>query len=114
MLFVGSVTLVLLGIDVMEERVLLGQSVLIGLGGAFHIVAATETRLTDRLAWYRWTGAGDVLIGCSLPIGLSGSDSPIYVLLVGVGGLSLAGMGFDMLAFHGRYTRGERLDCDGG
>ncbi|WP_254531764.1 hypothetical protein [Natrinema gelatinilyticum] len=110
---VGGSGVVLLGARVIQTPVLLGQMGLLGLAGLFDIVAATDTRLTDRWAWYRWNGAGSILLGLSFPLGLVGSGWAFF-LLTSAGGLSLVVMGIDMLAFHGRYTREERLDRDSG
>ncbi|WP_254525270.1 hypothetical protein [Natrinema caseinilyticum] len=112
LLLVGGSGIFLLGADPLQTPALLGQTGLLGLAGLFDIVAATDTRLTDRWAWYRWNGAGNVLLGLSFPVGLAGSGWAFF-LLTSVGGLSLVVMGIDMLAFHGRYTRGERLDRNG-
>jgi hypothetical protein len=54
---------------------------------------------------------GNVLLGLSLPLGLLDSGPDVFLVVVALGGLSLAAMGVDMLAFHGKYTRGERLDA---
>ncbi|WP_408957028.1 hypothetical protein [Natrinema sp. 74] len=113
LLLVAGGGLVLLGTDALDAPLLLAQLALMGLAGVFDIVAATETQLTDRWAWYRWSGAGNVLLGLSLPLGFAESGGLFFLLLAGVGGLSLAAMGVDMLAFHGQYTRGERLDRTG-
>ncbi len=111
LLVTGGVAL--LGTDALDAPAFLAQLTLLGLAGVFDIVAAIETPLTDRWAWYQWSGAGNVLLGLSLPLGFAGTDGLFLLLLTGVGGLSLAAMGIDMLAFHGKYTRGERLDREG-
>ena len=96
---------------VFEAPVLLGQVTMLGLAGCCDIVAATDTRLTDRWPWYRWSGLGNVLLGVALPLGAVGSDDTlVFAVVAGVGGLSLVAMGIDMLVFHGAYTRGQRLD----
>lgn len=110
LLLVSGGGIALLGTDGLEASMFLVQVALLGLAGVFDIVAATDTGLTDRWAWYRWSGAGNVLLGLSLSFGFVGSDSLFFLLLAAVGGISLAVMGLDMLAFHGKYTRGERLD----
>lgn len=110
LLLVSGGGIVLLGTGGLEKPIFLVQVALLGLAGVFDIVAATDTGLTDRWAWYRWSGAGNVLLGLSLPLGFAGSDSLLFLLLTAVGGVSLAAMGIDMFAFHGKYTRGERLD----
>ncbi|MFA9417482.1 hypothetical protein [Natrinema sp. HArc-T2] len=93
---------------------LLGQVTLLGLAGCCDIIAATDTRLTDRWAWYQWSGLGNVLLGLALPLGFVGSDNGlVFAVVAGIGGLSLVAMGIDMLVYHGTYTRGERLDRNG-
>lgn len=103
----------LLGTDVLDVPVVLAQLTLLGLAGVFDVVAATDTGLTDRWAWYRWSGIGSILLGLSLPLGIAGTGGLFFLLLTAAGGLSLAAMGVDMLAFHGKYTHGERLDRKG-
>ena len=103
----------LLGTGMFTEPLFFLQATLLGLAGICDVVAATDSTLTDRLAWYRWSGLGNILLGVSLPLGFAGSMDPSGLALLAVvtlGGLSLAAMGVDMLAFHGKYTRGERLD----
>ena len=102
---------VLLVENLLKTPLLLSQVTLLGLAGIFDIVAATDTRLTDRWAWYQWSGLGNICLGLSLPLGFVGSKNSLFFVLVAViGGLSLAAMGIDMLVYHGQYTRSERLD----
>ncbi|ELZ16031.1 hypothetical protein C476_17497 [Natrinema limicola JCM 13563] len=102
---------VLLVENLLKTPLLLSQVTLLGLAGIFDIVAATDTRLTDRWAWYQWSGLGNILLGLSLPLGFVGSENSLFLVLVAaIGGLSLAAMGIDMLVYHGQYTRSERLD----
>jgi len=102
---------VLLVENLLKTPLLLSQVTLLGLAGIFDIVAATDTRLTDRWAWYQWSGLGNILLGLSLPLGFVGSENSLFfVLVAAIGGLSLAAMGIDMLVYHGQYTRSERLD----
>jgi hypothetical protein len=97
------------------DPVIAGQIALLGIAGVVDLVAATDTRLTAHVAWYRWSGLGNILLGMALPLGFAGSGNTLVFLVVtSVGGVTLAAMGIDMLAFHGQYTRGERLDRDGG
>lgn len=103
---------VVFGDGALGRPLLLAQVLLMGLAGVADVVAAVDSPLTDLLAWYRWSGLGNVLLGLSLPLGFVGTSTAELALFVatGIGGLSLAAMGLDMLAFHGRYTRGEGLD----
>lgn len=103
----------LVGTSIVDSPVLLAQVGLLGVAGLCDVIGATDTPLTGRFAWYRWSGLGNVLLGVSLPFGFAGTETPGGLALLAVvtlGGLSLAAMGLDMLAFHGKYTRGERLD----
>jgi hypothetical protein len=110
LLVVAGGALAFLGDDALANPVFLVQVTLLGLAGVCDIVAATDTVLTDRVAWYQWSGLGNVLLGISLPLGMVTSGIDVFLLVVAVGGLSLAAMGVDMAVFHGRYTRGDRLD----
>jgi hypothetical protein len=114
LLVIAAGALALLGGGALEEPLLVVQVTLLGLAGVCDIVAATDTALTERLAWYQWSGLGNILLGVSLPLGVVDSGGlDIFLIVVALGGFSLAAMGLDMLAFHGKYTRGERLDHDG-
>ncbi len=105
---------VLLVENLFKTALLLSQVTLLGLAGIFDIVAATDTQLTARWAWYQWSGLGNIFLGLSLPLGFVGSKNSLFFILVAaIGGLSLATMGIDMLVYHGKYTRGERLDRNG-
>ncbi|RZH67195.1 hypothetical protein [Natrinema altunense] len=106
--------IVVLGDGLLETPVLLVQVTLMGVAGVCDIIAATDTRLTARWAWYRWGGLGNILLGLSLPLGFAESGTGrLFVVVVAIGGLSLGLMGVDMLVYHGKYTRDERLDRDG-
>jgi len=105
---------VLLVENLLKTPLLLSQVTLLGLAGIFDIVAATDMQLTARWAWYQWSGLGNISLGLSLPLGFVGSKNSLFFILVaGIGGLSLAAMGIDMLVYHGKCTRGERLDRNG-
>ncbi len=104
----------LVGPDLLSEPLLLAQATLLGLAGVFDIVAATDNWLTERWGWYQWSGLGNILLGLALPLAFVGSGDRLFLLgVTAIGGLSLAAMGLDMAAFHGKYTRGERLDQSG-
>lgn len=110
---VGASAGVLTGGTLPGRPVLVGQVLLVGLAGVCNLVAAVDRHLTDAWAWYQWSGLGNVLLGLSLPLGFVGSaDALLFLLVTGVGGLSLAAIGVDMLAFHGAYTQGTRFDAD--
>ncbi|MDB9235891.1 hypothetical protein PN419_15545 [Halorubrum ezzemoulense] len=100
---------VLLGGDLLATSVLAIQVSMIALAGICDLVAATGS--FGGWAWYRWGGLGNILLGLSLPLGFVGTawDS-IFLLVTGLGGLSLTAMGIDLVAFHGRYTQQTLLD----
>jgi hypothetical protein len=100
---------VLLGGDLLATSVLAIQVSMIALAGICDLVAATGS--FGGWAWYRWGGLGNILLGLSLPLGFVGTawDS-IFLLVTGLGGLSLTAMGIDLVAFHGRYTNQTLLD----
>lgn len=106
---VAAVAAVWLGGDLLATPVLAMQVTMIALAGACDLVAATDG--FGGWAWYRWSGLGNILLGLSLPMGFVGTawDS-LFVLVTGLGGLSLATMGLDMVVFHGTYTRQTPLD----
>ncbi|ELY80992.1 hypothetical protein [Natrinema gari] len=113
-LVLAAGAIVVLGGGLVETAVLLVQVTLMGVAGVCDIVAATDTRLTARWAWYRWNGLGNILLGLSLPLGFVGSGTGLlFVVVVSIGGLSLGLMGIDMLVYHGTYTRDERLGRNG-
>jgi hypothetical protein len=95
---------VLLGSDLLATPVLAMQVTMIALAGICDLVAATDG--VGGWAWYRWSGLGNILLGLSLPLGFVGTQwDVIFLLVTGLGGLSLTAIGIDMLAFHGTYTR---------
>lgn len=113
LLLVAAAGIALLGGDFAGEPAFLAQVSLLGLAGLADVTAAVDSPLTDRLAWYRWNGLGYILLGLSFPFGFveTGGVEGVALLVTTVaGGLSLAAMGVDLLAFHGKYTRSERLD----
>lgn len=103
----------LFGGDILGRPALVSQVVLLGLAGVCDLFAAIDRNPTNHWAWYQWSGIGNILLGISLPLGFVGSSDTLFFLLVtSVGGLSLAAIGVDMLAFHGVYTHGDQLDAD--
>lgn len=115
LLGVVTVFLTIFGSAVLEEPLLLVQTVGLAVAGLLDVAAAVENPLNEYLAWYQLSGLGNVCIGCVFPLGMVDSagtlDGGIVVLAIAaIGGLSLVVMGADMAAFHGKYTRGERLD----
>ncbi|WP_254841044.1 hypothetical protein [Natronomonas marina] len=109
LLAVAVVVVTLLGDGLLATPVLAGQVLLVALAGGCDLLAAADR--PGGWAWYRWSGLGNVLLGLSLPLGVFGTaGGSLYLLLAGVGGLSLALLGVDLLVFAGRYTRGTQLD----
>jgi len=103
----------LFGGDILGRPVLVSQLVLLGVAGVCDLFAAIDRNMTSHWAWYQWSGLGNILLGMSLPLGFLGSSDALFFLLVtSVGGLSLAAIGVDMLAFHGLYTHGNRLETN--
>jgi hypothetical protein len=103
----------LLGADLLDDPILLAQVTLLGSGGVAYLLGSVQRLPTGPLAWYQYQGLGNVLVGLSLPLGFLDStigNEVFFLAVTAIGGLSLAAMGVDMLAFHGQYTRGERLD----
>jgi len=99
----------LLGRDLLETPVVAMQVSMVALAGACDLVAATDG--FGGWAWYRWSGLGNILLGPSLPLGFVGTAWDLFFLLVaGLGGLSLTVIGMDLFAFHGTYTRQTPLD----
>jgi uncharacterized membrane protein HdeD (DUF308 family) len=80
----------------------------LALAGACDLLAAVDTRLTRRVPWYKWSGAGSILLGVSLPLGLvptggwATDDLGMFgvMLLVGV---TSAAIGVEMLLFDGEH-----------
>ena len=100
---------VLLGSNLLATPVLAMQVSMIALAGICDFVAATDG--LGGWAWYRWSGLGNILLGLSLPLGFVGTPwDLIFLLVTGLGGLSLTAIGIDMLAFHGTYTRRTPLN----
>jgi len=110
----STAVVAVLGIEALQRPVLLVQIVLLGSGGLAYLLGSVDSLRRGPLAWYQYNGLGSVGIGLSLPLGFVGQSGPtsVFLLVTGLGGLSLAAMGVDLLAFHGKYTRGERLDAD--
>lgn len=111
LLAVAGAGAVVLRAELLSRPVLALQFGLTGLAGLCNLVAAT-----DRLSagqWYQWSGLGNVFLGVSLPLGVTGGPV-LFGVFASVGGLSLAAIGLDMLLFHGRYMHQEGFDSDPG
>lgn len=106
---VATVAVVLLGGDPLATPVSTVQILVFALAGGCDLVAATDS--FGGRAWYRWSGLGGVLPGASLPPGFVGTVcDPTFVLVTGLGGVSLPAIGIDTPAFRGTYTGQTSLD----
>ena len=109
LILVASVVVVLAGGSFLRSPVLAVQVLLLATAGVFDVAAGFETRLTERFAWYKLSGLGYVSLGLSLPFGLADTTGMLPLFLGALGGLSLAGMGIDMLLFDGKHVYSEPL-----
>ena len=96
--------------SLVEDPSLAVQTGLVAIAGVFDVAAGFETRLTERVGWYKLSGIGNISLGLSLPFGFVGTMELLPLALTVLGGLSLAGMGVDMLLFDGRHVYSEPLD----
>ncbi|WP_436901293.1 hypothetical protein [Halovenus halobia] len=103
----GSVTT--LGSGILSRPLIAIQLAALGLAGIFDLVSGIERLPNGPLAWYQWSGLGNLCLGLSLPLGFLGGETVLLAVLT-LGGLSLAAIGVDMLVFHGAYTKGTPLD----
>ena len=104
----GAVVAVLRG-ALFDRPVLAVQVGAVGVAGVLDVLAGFDTRLTERVRWYRLSGLGNIFLGISLPFGLVDTTHTLPLLLTVLGGLSLAAMGIDMLLFDGRHVYSEPL-----
>jgi hypothetical protein len=109
LLVVAMGAAVALGSDVFSEPLLAVQLLALGVAGGCNLLAGIERLPMGPLAWYQWSGIGNLCLGVALPLGFAGGE-PVLLAVIAIGGLSLAAMGVDMFLFHGAYTRGRRLD----
>lgn len=100
-----------LGTEILSKPLIAIQLAALGLAGIFDLLSGIERLPTGPVAWYQWSGLGNLCLGLSLPLGFVGGETILLAVLT-LGGLSLAALGVDMLVFHGAYTRGNRLDRD--
>lgn len=82
------------------------QLAALGLGGACDIVSAVDSPLTRRVPWYKWSGAGSILLGISIPLGVvpTGSQEGDALFLFGMtvlASLSITAIGVELLLFDG-------------
>jgi hypothetical protein len=104
---VGAATA--LGGDILSEPLIAVQLIALALAGVCDLIAAIDRLPAGSLAWYQWSGLGNICLAVALPLAFVGGEVFLFGLMM-VGGLSLAAMGVDMLVFHGEYTRGNRLN----
>jgi hypothetical protein len=96
----------------LDAPLLVAQLATLAAAGALDVVAGTDTPLTDRVAWYRLSGLGNVFLAVSLPLGLIESVETLPLVLALLGSGSLAVIGVDMLIFDGRHAYTEPLAAD--
>ncbi|MFB6101951.1 MAG: hypothetical protein ABEJ73_05245 [Haloplanus sp.] len=108
----AGVTLLSVGILATPARML--QAGLLATAGVLDVVAAVDTPLTDRVDWYRLSGAANVALGLALPVGLLdwGTDTggTVFVAVSAVGGLALAAIGVDICLYAGAHIYERPLD----
>lgn len=80
----------------------------LALAGTCDLIAAVDTRLTGRVPWHKWSGAGSLLLGVSLPLGLIPTggwvtDDLAMFGLMTLAGLTTAAIGLEMLLFDGEH-----------
>lgn len=101
------------GVDVLSNP---QASVLIGalvLAGALDVVAAVESPITERIAWYRLVGVAHIILGVVISLWFAGAvgtglvDLAIFAFVL----FSTAGVGIDMLFFDGRHFYQEPLEA---
>lgn len=96
--------LVVFGAALRRSPPLALQAGLLTLAGVLDVAAAGDTTL---VSWYRLSGLANVALGLALPVGLlgwSGEGAWFLFAVTAVGGLALAGVGVDLLAYGGRHV----------
>jgi hypothetical protein len=105
LLFVAGV-LFLAGLP--HSLVISVQLLTLALAGACDLIAAIDTRSTGRVPWHKWSGAGSILLGVSLPLGLVPTggwvtdDLGMFGVML-LAGLMSAAIGLEMLLFDGEH-----------
>ena len=93
-----------------DRPLLAAQIGSLAVAGVLDIAAAFDTPLTERVAWYRLSGLGNIFLAVSLPLGLIESAETLPLILVVLGSTTLAAIGIDMVLFDGRHVYSEPLD----
>ena len=109
LLVVSGAVVALMRGALFDRPVLAVQVGAVGIAGVLDIVAGFGTRITERVAWYKIAGLGNIFLAVSLPLGFV---DPVRTLplVVGLLGVVLFGaMGIDMLLFDGRHVYSEPL-----
>ena len=84
----------------------------LALAGTCDTISAVDSRLTDRVPWHKWSGAGSILLGVSLPLGLvptggwAAEDLGLFVVML-LAGVTVAAIGVEMLFFDGEHIFDE-------
>jgi hypothetical protein len=91
-----------------DSLVIAVQLLTLALAGSCDLIAAIDTRLTGRVPWHKWSGAGSILLGVSLPLGLvptggwATDDLGVFVVML-LAGVTVAAIGVEMLCFDGEH-----------
>ena len=91
-----------------DSLVISVQLLTLALAGACNLIAAIDTRLTGRVPWHKWSGAGGILLGVSLPLGLVPTggwvtdDLGMFGVML-LAGVTSAAIGIEMLLFDGEH-----------
>lgn len=94
---------------ILDNPLLVFQVGTLAAAGVLDVLAGFETRITERIAWYRLSGLGYVFLGLSLPFGFVSTTEALPLILSLLGSVSLAGIGVDMLLFDGRHVYSKTL-----
>jgi len=110
LLIISAAVAALFGGALLDRPLLAAQIGTLAVAGVLDIAAAFDTFLTERVAWYRLSGLGNVFLAVSLPLGLVESVETFPLILVLLGSTTLAALGVDMVLFDGRHLYSEPFD----
>jgi uncharacterized membrane protein HdeD (DUF308 family) len=98
-----------LRVAILDTPFLAFQTTAVAIAGVFDTLAGFDTRVTERVEWYRLSGLGNVFLGISLPFGFTNTEQVLPLVLTVLGGLSIAVIGVDMVLYDGRHVYSEPL-----